>query len=377
MVSCPNCGRENAGHFNVCLDCGTELPRTAAAAAPPAPTQAAVQVPAPVTAVGQSPLPSPPAAPVVSAPPAAAPMPSAPAATFPPPAAHRTAPAQGAFSAPPAAGMVICNICKSQVSSGLKFCGECGARMDPSAPLPNAQSQAAAVAKQTMFLHAADVQQIMQPKARLIAIDPQGKEGMSFNLKAAETVCGRVNGIILLEDPCVSPTHCVFKFANGRLSVADQNSLNGVFVRLRAEVELQPGDVFRMGRQLMRFETADSMPGDVVTRAVDDDTRGWGVALEPAIFGRLVQLLEDGRHGDVRLLRGAEIKLGREIGEITFPGDGFVSAQHAAINLRAGKVMLRDVGSSNGTYLRVRGERGLIQDDFILVGNQMLRVDQR
>jgi pSer/pThr/pTyr-binding forkhead associated (FHA) protein len=371
MVPCPNCGRENAGHFNFCLDCGTELSRK-----PEPPVMSAPPVAAVVSA------PPPPAAPApVTVPPGVV-------ATLPPSAVlSKTSPAQAAASwgstqsaapaQPAAPAMNTCTICKAQVAAHMKFCGECGARMDPSAPMPNASSQAAAVAKQTQFLHAADVVGIMQPKARLIAIDPTGKEGMSFNLKAAETVCGRVNGMILLDDPCVSPTHCTFKFSNGRLSVVDGNSLNGLFVRLRAEVELQTGDVFRMGRQLMRFEAADAIPREPVVRAPEDDTKGWGAPSEPLPWGRLVQLLDDGRVGEVRLLRGAEVKLGREVGEIVYPLDGFVSAQHCVVASRGGKATLRDLGSSNGTYLRVRGERALVQDDFILVGNQMLRVDQR
>ncbi|MBI5497518.1 MAG: FHA domain-containing protein [Deltaproteobacteria bacterium] len=378
MVICPNCGRDNAGHFNFCLDCGTELPRAAPAAAPVAAPVAtpAVAFAAPPVVAPAAVAPQP--APVVA--PAPAPAPAAPARTaqavaaapWSPPAA---APAPAA-AAP--AGSQPCPICKNPVPAAMKFCGECGARLDTNAPMPNPQSQAAAVAKQTMFLHAADVQQIMQPKAKLICIDPAGKEGMSFNLKpGVDTVCGRLNGIILLEDPYVSPTHCTFRFQGSRLSVVDTGSVNGVFVRLRGEVELAAGDVLRMGRQLLRFELADALPREAQARAPDDDSKTWGSPAEPAPWGRLVQLLDDGRQGEVRLMRAPETKLGREVGEITYPADGFVSAQHCVVLFKSGRAFVRDLGSSNGTYLRVRGERPLAQDDFILVGNQMLRVDQR
>jgi pSer/pThr/pTyr-binding forkhead associated (FHA) protein len=257
----------------------------------------------------------------------------------------------------------------------MKFCGECGAKLDPNAPTPNAASQAAASARQTQFLHLADVN-AAQPKARLVVIDQSGKEGMSFNLRVGETQCGRVTGQILFEDPYVSPNHCVFKFGQAKLVVTDCGSLNGLYVRVRVEVELQRNDVFRLGRQLLRFEDASQIPVDDLKRGADDDSRLWGTP-EGQPFGRILQTLDDGRRGDVRLLRAKDVRLGRENGDITFPTDGFVSASHAILSHREGRVYLRDVGSSNGTYLRVRGQRALAHDDYILIGNQMLHVDLR
>ncbi|MBN2359862.1 MAG: FHA domain-containing protein, partial [Deltaproteobacteria bacterium] len=57
--------------------------------------------------------------------------------------------------------------------------------------------------------------------------------------------------------------------------------------------------------------------------------------------------------------------------------DGFISANHCALAFADGRVLLRDLGSSNGTYVRIRGERELRDDDFVLIGNQMLRVELR
>ena len=367
MLTCPNCGRDNAAHFNFCLDCGTELPRDGEpqAAAPPA-AQPSPQPAAPAVA------PAPPAA-TAPEPARLAPTATSPAHTLPPPAGHTQPPTAAPAAA--AAGQSPCPVCKSPVPAAMKFCGECGARVDPTAPPPNAASQAAASARQTQFLHATDVARVMEPKAKLISIDPTGREGMTFSLKAAETPCGRVNGVVLLDDPHVSPSHCVFRLKTGLLSVEDAGSLNGVYVRLRAEVQLTDGDVVRMGRQLMRFEDATHLGGQNPL-VPPDDTQLWGTPMVTP-FGRLVQLLDSGLVGEVRLLRGTETRVGRELGDITFPSDGFVSGQHCVFSHRNSRVYLSDQGSSNGTYLRIRGERPLQQDDFLLLGNQMLRVDLR
>jgi pSer/pThr/pTyr-binding forkhead associated (FHA) protein len=88
-----------------------------------------------------------------------------------------------------------------------------------------------------------------------------------------------------------------------------------------------------------------------------------------------VQILEDGRTGEIRLLVGERAQVGREVGDIVIPTDGFISGRHCVFALQQGQPTLADLGSSNGTYIRVRGEAEVGHGDFVLVGNQMLRVE--
>ena len=53
------------------------------------------------------------------------------------------------------------------------------------------------------------------------------------------------------------------------------------------------------------------------------------------------------------------VVLGRERGDILFPEDGYVSGTHAQLTLRDGQVYLSDLGSSNGTFFRIRGSRSV------------------
>ena len=69
--------------------------------------------------------------------------------------------------------------------------------------------------------------------------------------------------------------------------------------------------------------------------------------------------------------------LGRERGDILFPEDGYVSGTHARISLSDGQVILSDLGSSNGTFLRLRHERTIPNGSFILMGQQLFRVEFR
>jgi hypothetical protein len=441
MVKCPNCGRENADNFNFCLDCGYDLkayreafPTTtapasaaaiaAAAPAPPAPpappalamgggsggtassamagpplppppkpmTAPAAGGGAPVAPAGLPPpppgLPPPPpplAAPTpLAAPPpmASQPMPVAPPApvTVPPPPA--AAPPPPAPAPPPGASAgPTCPSCNAHNAPGVRFCGQCGARLDgapsippgghPSGAPPGADG--AGGAARTMFMHAQAEAPAPQKLVKLVTIDQTGREGMTFTLRAGETLCGRVNGIILFDDPYVSPTHCKFNFQNGHLKVADAQSLNGIYVRVRADKKLGDGDLLRVGRQLFRFELLSNSAIQVKT-VDEDDSKVWG-SPHPGAFGRLVQILDDGRTGEIRLLAGERVQIGREIGDIVMPSDGFISGRHCVFLRQGGDVVLQDLGSSNGTYVRVKGESEIAHGDFLLVGNQMLRVE--
>ena len=45
------------------------------------------------------------------------------------------------------------------------------------------------------------------------------------------------------------------------------------------------------------------------------------------------------------------------------------------VTLRDGRVFLADLGSSNGTFVKVNGERGVGHDSFVLLGQQLFRLN--
>jgi pSer/pThr/pTyr-binding forkhead associated (FHA) protein len=268
-------------------------------------------------------------------------------------------------------GGITCPACGTANAPGVRFCGACGKRLDGGgADAPGHNAGAA----RTMFMHAAPTETAQrQPMCKLVTIDQTGREGMTFTLRSGETVCGRVNGIVLFEDPFVSPTHCKFNFVGGKLHVADQASLNGIYLRVRADRRLVDGEYLRIGRQLFRFESLGSAAIQI-KKPDSDDSRIWG-SPHPGAFGRIIQILDDGRTGEIRMLAGDRCQIGREIGDIVIPSDGFISGRHCVFIRSGNDVVLQDLGSSNGTYVRVKGEADVAHGDFLLVGNQMLRVE--
>ena len=54
--------------------------------------------------------------------------------------------------------------------------------------------------------------------------------------------------------------------------------------------------------------------------------------------------------------------------------DGYVSRHHTKVFLSDGKLMLEDMGSSNGTFIRIREPMAVTEEDEILIGTNILKI---
>src|SRR4051794_24653713 len=209
-----------------------------------------------------------------------------------------------------------------------------------------------------------------KPRARVSAVSRDGSRSADFVLVRDETRVGRTVGageVELDKDPFVAPVHALFRFEGSRLVVQDAGSPNGVFLCLR-ERELAAGDELRIGRQRLRIEWLPEEPQQTADQPI------WG-SPDPGYSARAVQILEGGGDGDVFPLKTGENLVGRGTGQVSFPHDGYVSSKHATIVVGDGTLLVRDLGSANGTFVRVNGEASLSPGDLLLVGEQILRVD--
>jgi pSer/pThr/pTyr-binding forkhead associated (FHA) protein len=361
MIKCPHCGRENDDSFKFCLDCGNPLaggpPEAAAGAAPATDPEAGKATdpgqpaaPEPPPPAPEPPPASPAAAPAAPESPPAAPA-AAPAAPEPPPAAPAAAPAEAA-----------CPKCGTAVGADDAFCASCG------------QNLKQVAGGSTMFMHTAAPDAEAKPRIRLVLIKPDGSEGTVFSL-AEQTFIGRTQGMIMFpKDPYISPKHAELRIEQGKPIIRDLNSLNGVYRKMTAEERIVPGTYFRIGRQLLRLEVPGEFQQLDIQPAEQDDSQYWG-SPAPQVWARLVQVLEGGKIGEIHLLTQAQVVIGREQGEVRFPEDSFISGSHCQLTNKDGDCFLSDLGSSNGTYLRIQDEHALDHGDRIQIGNQVLRVD--
>jgi pSer/pThr/pTyr-binding forkhead associated (FHA) protein len=230
---------------------------------------------------------------------------------------------------------------------------------------------------------------------KLVVIAKSGADGPSYPIGDTLDI-GRVEGhIIVGEDPYLSPRHVRIVFQAGKMILRDLTSTNGVYLRLSPSrdtsgarrsdaggspsevvVPLEDQDLILVGQQVLRFEIVkDSESG--LGPAVEHGTLLFGSPASPR-YARLSQRTVEGVTRDVYYVRKMETVLGRESGDIVFTEDPFLSRRHAAIRVSEGspkKFSLVDLGSSNGSFLRIRSEVELVPGDHFRVGQQLFRVD--
>lgn len=246
--------------------------------------------------------------------------------------------------------MLVCPECGADVAAHHKFCGKCGHPMNGVAP-PEPPPAAG--------------------RARLILVRGEGMDGVSYHLNAAEHVAGRKSGAILFpEDQYLSPRHANFFYVGGKLKVRDENSLNGVYVRIRQPVELADGDLFLAGEELLRVELTE-LAGDTVS----GDHTHFFASPRASRPWRIRQIFEGGRAGRCVVAQQESVVIGREHCDIDFPDDRFISGRHCRLDFEDRRAVLTDLQSRNGTYVRVTGERDLEHGDCVFIGRQLLRVE--
>jgi pSer/pThr/pTyr-binding forkhead associated (FHA) protein len=296
-------------------------------------------------------------APVAASSPSVAPMAPTPA----PVAAPAAAPA-----AAPSRDMIPCPKCGKPVVATYAFCGACGQRIKPAAGAP-----AAAAPQKTMFMAPSMAPAAKTaPRGHLTLIRPDGTEGGVHPLHEGENLIGRGQGSLFDADPYLSPRHAEFVFGDEGLVVRDLRSLNGVFAKIVQEEHLESGDIFRIGQELLRFDVIGQ------PAPLEDGTEIVGTP-NPGYWGRISVVVGRDVDGPAFPLFDESVVLGRERGDILFPEDGYVSGTHAQITLRDGQVYLSDLGSSNGTFVRIRSSRVIPSGSLLLLGQQLFRASYR
>jgi pSer/pThr/pTyr-binding forkhead associated (FHA) protein len=251
----------------------------------------------------------------------------------------------------PAGATRPCPACGNLVPPGFVFCGQCGNRLDVAATKQSAPQPVA---------HAA-------ARGKLVLIRPDGTEGGSHPLNHGSNVIGRGIGPLFDADSYLSPKHAELVLGPTSMTVRDQNSLNGVFLKIGDEEEIGDGEVFRIGQELLRFDVIHA------PQPLEDGTEVMG-SPNPGYWGRVALVVGRDQDGSAFPLFGDAVILGRERGDILFPEDGYVSGTHARLSYRDGRYFLADMNSSNGSFLRIRGERQIRTGTFLLMGQQLFRV---
>jgi pSer/pThr/pTyr-binding forkhead associated (FHA) protein len=281
--------------------------------------------------------------------------------------------------------MPKCGRCGNATDGGA-FCPFCGNRVGNGAEPPEADVLGALVNRlvKDRVAEAEAVRAVASARSAPIVLRPEqgfrvvvvrrdGSDGTSYSMSAAQFDIGRTEGEMVFDDPHLAPRHArVTSGPEGR-TIQPLDAVNGVYLRMRGPVDLESGDRIIIGKQLLEFERVQPAQAQLPPLV----EHGVSLFASPASapWGCLRQLTPTAVTRDLFHVRRSEIVVGRETGDIVFSDDEFMSRRHARITLVDRRVRLEDLGSSNGTYLRLRGPHTIVAGDLVRMGDELLRFE--
>ena len=281
--------------------------------------------------------------------------------------------------------MAKCGRC-GNATDGAIFCPLCGNRVGNGAEPPEADVLGALVNRlvkdrvaEAEAVRAVAVARsgpiVLRPEQgfRIVVVRRDGSDGTSYSMAGAQFDIGRTEGDMVFDDPHLAPRHARITAGPEGRSIVPLDGVNGIYLRLRAPVDLESGDRVIIGKQLLEFERTPAGHAQLPP-LVEHGVTLFATPIG-APWGWLRQLTPTAVTRDIFHLRRNEIVVGRETGDIVFSDDEFMSRRHARITLVDRRVRIEDLGSSNGTYLRLRGAHTIAAGDLIRMGDELLRFE--
>jgi pSer/pThr/pTyr-binding forkhead associated (FHA) protein len=131
---------------------------------------------------------------------------------------------------------------------------------------------------------------------------------------------------------------------------------------------IQAGFIFcgRCGFDMRTYSPPPAMPVDDVATP----------ASQKGPVPDLVLLTPDGQESNRFALAFGDVTVGRaSTAEIPCPENFFLSELHGTFSWDGGRLVIRDLGSFNGTFIKVKQELPLVHNDCICIGQQFLRFE--
>jgi pSer/pThr/pTyr-binding forkhead associated (FHA) protein len=279
-----------------------------------------------------------------------------------------------------------CPGCGGQTPASFSFCQHCGTKVDAASsdtvPVPpaaasvgTADTLAEGAAVEIVPLVKRRTQPDTKPWGALVSVRRDGSDGETFPLHDEAADIGRTDGALLFEDRFLAPRHARVQKKGAGAVVIPLEQVNGVYFRLRPgdTSRIMDGDHLLLGKEVLRFEVVEPEERNLDT-AIQHGVRLFGSPVRSP-WARLRQIVQSGVARDIYHLVAAAAVVGREEGDLRFPDDEFMSRRHAQISNVDGRFEIVDLESSNGTYVRVRGDRALKRGDVIRMGDQLFRFE--
>jgi hypothetical protein len=183
-------------------------------------------------------------------------------------------------------------------------------------------------------------------------------------------VVGRSGHVSLEGEPFCHPVEARLTCREGRVWLHHEEGGCGVFLRVHGAVKVDFDDEFLAGDQLLRVDRV----------AEPDDQPGPGPTFFCAsprqrAFFRLTQQLECGGEGRSVRAHTATMTIGSKQADFVIEHDRLVSETHCTLTEEEGGVMLVDLGSRSGVFVRIRGAQELVSGDEIVIGRTRLQLE--
>ncbi|MCA9709495.1 MAG: FHA domain-containing protein, partial [Myxococcales bacterium] len=189
---------------------------------------------------------------------------------------------------------------------------------------------------------------------RLVMLGPRGEAITERRIEADGYLdVGRQPGEPWVDDRRMEPLHARLFPGPGGVVVDDFGQPSGIYTQIADTIALDDGDEIKVGQARLALQRVAG-PG-----------RRWG---------QLTIARHDSPSVETFALDRDEIFIGRDEGDVTLPTDTFVSGDHCRFLHEGNAVYLEDLGSSNGTYIRVRAGQCVAYGGLLLIGHTQFRV---
>jgi pSer/pThr/pTyr-binding forkhead associated (FHA) protein len=221
----------------------------------------------------------------------------------------------------------------------------------------------------------------MEPNVRLVISGPQGTERTVALAEADITVGRATTNDIVLSDAKASRAHAQLVYSDAQWTLVDLGSANGTLLNGQPVLEraqLQAGDVITVGDSALRFDTGPAVaPGPLVIDTPADLDATLADATVPVQLNdtHVARLAIQTPSGTWELpLQQEALLIGRQSDCDVVLSLERVSRQHARIERRGDAFWLRDLDSTNGTFLAGRRieQQPLHDGDTVRIGDAQL-----
>jgi hypothetical protein len=268
-----------------------------------------------------------------------------------------------------------CPNCNTANPAQYRFCGQCGTPLDAGparAVGPTPPPDSPAVPGPPPAAPAEDA--APRPTLRLVVLRGPVAEGTVYPLRAGRVQIGTEGQIAFAGATGVDPVHVVLDVRGRKIDIVAVPGRGGCFRRIRGPVPIASGDIVFAGEQYLLVRRGADVPR-ASPQGDDAPVETFGTPLRTPTL-HVTQLLGEGLPGRVASTDRGAITVGRENCDVSFPQDRFMSGRHLRIEQSAAELNAVDLGSLNGTFVRLDDLPAQLDiGDELMIGAVLLRLD--